>query len=216
MANTVNNGPTTQKPVAGKPANGKMGKKMVALCSAAIGAIYAAGYVVTLPGSAQAAGIMNTNTTAAAPQTQQQQTVPGPGGRHRGHDGEGFHGDDGQTAGIYGQGKTNTYGGSQGSTTTAPSSSSTAKTGSYKDGTYTGSGTNRFGTVSVAVTIKSGKISNVQITGCNTHYPESYISRLPSQVISRQSAQVDFVTGATRSSEDFQAAVQQALRQAIG
>lgn len=86
----------------------------------------------------------------------------------------------------------------------------------YLDGTYQGSGTDRIGTVSVAVTIQNDKITNVQITACETHYPESYIDPvLPDQVVARQSANVDYVSGATLSSYDFANAVQQALDQAL-
>ncbi|MEK8127134.1 FMN-binding protein [Paenibacillus filicis] len=84
----------------------------------------------------------------------------------------------------------------------------------YKDGTFAGSGTNRFGTVDVDVTITHGKITAVEITRSATRYPERYIDALPGEVIARQSAQIDTVSGATRSSEDFINAVLAALRQA--
>lgn len=92
--------------------------------------------------------------------------------------------------------------------------SSTTANGSYKDGTFTGSGSNRIGTVEVAVTIKSGKITAVEITNCDTHYSQSRIDNLPQQALQRQSNQVDNVSGATRSTEDFREAVRQALAQA--
>jgi uncharacterized protein with FMN-binding domain len=85
----------------------------------------------------------------------------------------------------------------------------------YRDGTYTGQGSNRIGSVEVAVTIKSDKITNVQITDCNTHYSESYITQLPQQVLQRQNEKVDVVSGATKSTEDFRTAVRQALDQAL-
>lgn len=85
----------------------------------------------------------------------------------------------------------------------------------YRDGTYYGQGSNRIGTVEVAVTVSQGKIAVVEITRCSTHYPQSYIDPiLPQEVVQTQSANVDVVSGATRSSEDFAAAVQQALGQA--
>ncbi|MEH6891534.1 FMN-binding protein [Bacillus sp. JJ864] len=82
----------------------------------------------------------------------------------------------------------------------------------YKDGTYYGQGANRIGSVAVAVTIQKDKITSVQITDCTTSYSQSYIDDLPQQVLDRQS--VDVVSGATRSTEDFQEAVQNALLQA--
>ena len=88
---------------------------------------------------------------------------------------------------------------------------SPASTSGYKDGTYTGTGTSRRGGVDVAVTISGGRIAGVQITRSFTEYPVSRIASLPAQVIARQSAQVDRVTGATYSTQAFQTAVQQAL-----
>ncbi|PEA53933.1 FMN-binding domain-containing protein [Bacillus pseudomycoides] len=84
----------------------------------------------------------------------------------------------------------------------------------YKDGTYYGQGANRIGSVAVAVTIQKDKITSIQITDCTTSYSQSYIDDLPQQVVDRQSADVDVVSGATRSTEDFQEAVQNALLQA--
>jgi uncharacterized protein with FMN-binding domain len=84
----------------------------------------------------------------------------------------------------------------------------------YKDGTFTGEASNRIGGVQVAVTTKADKIVAVKITNCTTSYSESNIAGLPQQVISKQSATIDLVSGATLMSEDFQGAVQQALHQA--
>lgn len=85
----------------------------------------------------------------------------------------------------------------------------------YKDGTYNGEAFNRIGSVAVAVTFKSNKITNVEITNCNTHYPESDIADLPNQVIQNQSSKIDTVSGATLSSEDFMNAVAQAISQSL-
>jgi uncharacterized protein with FMN-binding domain len=100
-----------------------------------------------------------------------------------------------------------------------PSSSSssaggTASTAAYRDGTYTGSGTSRRGDISVALTIQNSKVTGVKITGSTTYYPTSEIARLPGEVVGRQSASVDFVSGATESSLAFRGAVAQALSQA--
>ncbi len=96
-----------------------------------------------------------------------------------------------------------------------PSPTATATpTSGYRDGTYTGSGTSRRGDISVAVTIEGGAITSARITHATTYYPTSDIARLPGQVVSRQSAQVDFVSGATESSRAFRGAVVQALSQA--
>ncbi len=84
----------------------------------------------------------------------------------------------------------------------------------YRDGTYTGAGSNRFGGIDVAVTIKGGGITDVAITRATTRYPAARIARLPGQVVDRQGTDVDFVTGATYSSRAFRDAVTQALAQA--
>ncbi|WCK54566.1 FMN-binding protein [Aneurinibacillus sp. Ricciae_BoGa-3] len=101
---------------------------------------------------------------------------------------------------------------------TVPAASSIGSSGTkakYRDGTYHGQGSNHIGSIEVAVSIKNGKISTVEITNCTTSYPESYVSDLPRQVVGRQSSNVDVVSGATRSTEDFQAAVDEALQQAM-
>jgi uncharacterized protein with FMN-binding domain len=84
----------------------------------------------------------------------------------------------------------------------------------YADGTYTGTGTSRRGNVSVSLTVAGGKITSVTITGVTTEYPVARIAGLPGQVVSRQSAQVDSVSGATYSAQAFRLAVQAALAKA--
>ena len=89
----------------------------------------------------------------------------------------------------------------------------TTSTG-YKDGTYTGTGSGRFGSITVSLTTLAGKITNVQITKVATTFPVSQIASLPAQVVQSQSSSVNAVTGATASSQAFKQAVQQALVQA--
>jgi uncharacterized protein with FMN-binding domain len=96
-----------------------------------------------------------------------------------------------------------------------PAATATATTPSYADGTYSGTGTSRFGNVSVSVTMSGGKIASVQITRVTTTFPVSRIASLPAQVIQKQTANVNTVTGATYSSQAFKQAVQQALSQAL-
>jgi uncharacterized protein with FMN-binding domain len=98
-------------------------------------------------------------------------------------------------------------GGSMTSTTGAP-------TATYADGTYSGTGTSRFGNVSVSVTVSGGRLTNVQITNVTTSFPESRIASLPAAVVVSQSANVNVVSGATYSSSAFKQALQQALTQA--
>jgi len=68
----------------------------------------------------------------------------------------------------------------------------------------------------VALTIKGGRIAGLTITGASTQYPVSWISALPGEVVTSQSARVDLVSGATYSSLAFEGAVQDALSQATG
>jgi uncharacterized protein with FMN-binding domain len=84
----------------------------------------------------------------------------------------------------------------------------------YKDGTFNGTGMNRRGEIEVAVTLSKDKITNVQISNWGMHYAESDITNLPGEVVQRQSANVDYVSGATYSSQAFMDAVQDALNQA--
>ena len=89
-----------------------------------------------------------------------------------------------------------------------------AATTSYRDGTYTGSGTSRRGGFEVAVTIQGGRITDVKFTRVTTQYPVSRVAGLPAEVIARQSAQVDRISGATYSVQAFQQAMENALAQA--
>ncbi len=93
---------------------------------------------------------------------------------------------------------------------TAPQPGQTA----LKDGTFTGQGSSRRGDVWVSVDVQSGRIANVTITRSTLQYPLRDIAGLPSQVVQRQSAQVDIVSRATYSSQAFRQAVSQALSKA--
>jgi uncharacterized protein with FMN-binding domain len=102
-------------------------------------------------------------------------------------------------------------------TAAAPTSTAVRTPGTatgLADGTYIGTGISRHGGFEVAVSIAGGRIATVNITRTTTRYPASRIARLPGQVIERQSASVDMVSGATDSSQAFRAAVAQALAQA--
>jgi uncharacterized protein with FMN-binding domain len=84
----------------------------------------------------------------------------------------------------------------------------------YKEGTFTGSGSNRRGSIQVAVTIKNDKITDVTFSDFAMHYSIDDVLGLPNEVLQKQSAQVDNVSGATYSTQAFQDAVQEALSQA--
>jgi uncharacterized protein with FMN-binding domain len=84
----------------------------------------------------------------------------------------------------------------------------------YKEGTFTGTGSNRRGYIQVAVTIKNDKITDVEISDFAMHYTINDVVGLPNEVLQKQSAQVDNVSGATYSTVAFEDAVQDALSQA--
>ncbi|WP_261808149.1 FMN-binding protein [Paenibacillus sp. N3.4] len=136
-----------------------MNKKWVALCSTAIGAIYASGY-------------FSTETQA----TLQQQSQP--------------------VSQIQIQ------------AANSPSKSQ------YKNGTFYGEGSNRRGSIQVAVSIKNDKITDVEISHFAMHYSERDVALLPQEVLQKQSAQVQNVSGATYSTQSFKDAVLDALSQA--
>jgi uncharacterized protein with FMN-binding domain len=79
---------------------------------------------------------------------------------------------------------------------------------------YLGRGTSRHGDIEAMVEITNGRITNAVISQCLTRYSCSWIAVLVPQVVARQSAEVDYVSGATVSSDAFYYAVLQALAQA--
>jgi uncharacterized protein with FMN-binding domain len=98
-------------------------------------------------------------------------------------------------------------------TDTVSKSADPAQVG-WKDGTYTGWGGSRHGDIQASIEIKNGRITLAWISICATNYSCSWVDALPAQVVARQSAEVDFVSGATQSTNAFYYAVVQALRKA--
>ncbi|RIV23127.1 FMN-binding protein [Alicyclobacillaceae bacterium I2511] len=172
--------------------SGRMSQQLVALCSVAIGSIYAAGYFITaVPTNAAvlSAPVPTTGSTAgSAPVAPAQSSGQAQSSSARTI----------QTAASSSQGK-----------------AKTPAKAKYRDGTFYGTGSSVYGTVAVALAVKQGRIASVQITQCTTHYPQSVIDPvLPQMVLSRQSWRVDIVSGATASTIDFAQAVYSALQQA--
>ena len=178
-------------------ASRRLGRSVVALAASAITAVYAAGYLHTQAADAALGAAAPTASVTSAPAGAAQPAVvatstplPSPSVRQAG---------------------------SAPSSAQPPASTAAGRPGpSLKDGTYTGLGTSRRGDVQVSLSVQGGRIASVNITGANTQYPTRFIANLPGQVISRQSAQVDVVSGATYSSLAFRGAVQQALQRAQG
>jgi uncharacterized protein with FMN-binding domain len=91
-----------------------------------------------------------------------------------------------------------------------------AITGELHDGTYIAAGHSQFGEVFVTVAVVQGRISQVWINAVTTTFPTQTISTLPGEVVARQSAAVDVVSGATASSSAFIQGIEIALKQAQG
>jgi len=87
-------------------------------------------------------------------------------------------------------------------------------TGELHDGTYIAAGHSQFGDVFVTVAIEQGRITQVWINAVTTTFPTQTISMLPSEVVARQSAAIDVVSGATASSSAFIQGIELALKQA--
>ena len=85
---------------------------------------------------------------------------------------------------------------------TAASSTAASGSGSTASGVFEGSSVGMQGTVTVAMTVEEGKITNVELTEC--HETPSIASvameRLPQQMVEHQTTTLDAVTGATLAS----------------
>jgi uncharacterized protein with FMN-binding domain len=84
----------------------------------------------------------------------------------------------------------------------------------YKDGTFFGWGYSRHGDIQASVVIQDGQIVSTAIATCATRYSCSWIANLPAQAVERQGPKVDYVSGATQSSNAFSDAVAEALSKA--
>jgi uncharacterized protein with FMN-binding domain len=84
----------------------------------------------------------------------------------------------------------------------------------WKDGTYTGWGFSPHGNIEATVVITGGRIASAVISQCRTRYSCGVIGTLPPEVAERQSADVDYVSGATQSADAFYEAVIAALHKA--
>jgi uncharacterized protein with FMN-binding domain len=114
-----------------------------------------------------------------------------------------------------------TASGSSSSSSSSSGSSSSTSSSSAKNGTYTGSAVEtRFGTAQVKVTIAGGRITAVTAVQLPSNDPRSVsISQgaeptLQQEVLTKQGASVDVVSGATYTSDGYMASLQSALDQA--
>jgi uncharacterized protein with FMN-binding domain len=173
-------------------ASNRLSRGVVSLAASAITAVYAAGYIHTQAADAAlgapdtSAPPLSTDPNAAQPPAI---TTTGPV-----------------------PASTASPGGSR--ATSGGGAAATSPVSALKDGTYNGLGTSRRGSVQVSLSVQGGRITSVNVTGATTEYPIRDIASLPGQVVSRQSPQIDIVSGATYSSLAFRGAVQQALQKA--
>ena len=103
-------------------------------------------------------------------------------------------------------------------TTTTPSTPSTGSTGSSGSGTALGDAANtRYGVAQVRVTVSGGRITKVEAVQLQNGDPKSseisaYAEPILQQsVLSKQTAAVDTVSGATYTSLSYEASLQSAL-----
>lgn len=104
-------------------------------------------------------------------------------------------------------------------TTKAPALAVTpvSESGTYRDGTYTGTGTGFSGPITVQVVIEGGKIKDITVVSSTDDSPYlQNASALLKQIIALQSTNVDTVSGATYSSVGLISAVRDALQKAGG
>lgn len=95
---------------------------------------------------------------------------------------------------------------------------SKADDGTYKDGTYTGSGKGFKGNITVKVTIKDGKIIAIEVTDGGKD-DKAFLDKAKAIIdvmLEKQTADVDTATGATYSSKGIISAVKDALSKAAG
>jgi uncharacterized protein with FMN-binding domain len=89
-----------------------------------------------------------------------------------------------------------------------------AKVARWHDGTFKGWGNSRHGSIEATIVIVDGRITEAYISECRTRYSCSWVEHLPAQVVARQSQEVDYVSGATQSANAFYYAVGEALTKA--
>lgn len=93
---------------------------------------------------------------------------------------------------------------------------SIAESGTWADGPYTQEAAGKNGSFAVTVTISDGVMTDIEI-GSNTETADKggvAIAKLPGEMLERQSAAVDAVSGATVTSDALRDAVARCLEKA--
>ena len=132
--------------------------------------------------------------------------------------------------GATGSGSTSTNGtthsggsASSGSTSGSSGSSSSGSSSSLRAGTYTGDAADtRYGPVQVKVTVAGGKVTVAEVVDVPMSNPrdaeinQQAVPILVQETVGATSAQIDFVSGATFTSDGYQRSLQSALDKAKG
>jgi uncharacterized protein with FMN-binding domain len=87
----------------------------------------------------------------------------------------------------------------------------------YEDGTYQGTGTGYGGNITVEVTIEDGKFVQIEVLSADDEDPAYYnqAEAVLEKMITKQSTEIDTVSGATYSSEGLIEATTKALEKAV-
>jgi uncharacterized protein with FMN-binding domain len=106
-------------------------------------------------------------------------------------------------------------------TSSNPASTSSSSASGFKDGAFTGSAIDTpYGTVQIQTIISGGKIVDVKFVtmpndrGHTQEVTNESAPLLKQETLAKQSANIDFVSGATSTSEGYQQSLQSALNQA--
>jgi uncharacterized protein with FMN-binding domain len=85
----------------------------------------------------------------------------------------------------------------------------------WRDGIYSGHGDSPHGDIEVRVVIKDGRIVEAVVDTCNTRYRCELLDPMVQQVVQIQSADADYVSHATESSEAYDEGLVEALNKAL-
>ena len=125
------------------------------------------------------------------------------------------------TPGATGSGNGTTTDPGSGTSTSEPSATSGGSASSLRNGTFTGnSADTRYGPVKVRITVTGGRISAVDVVDVPQGNPRDVeinsfaVPVLQKETLSTQSAQIDFVSGATFTSDGYTRSLQSALDKA--
>jgi uncharacterized protein with FMN-binding domain len=193
----------------------RISNHLVVLSSAAVLAVYSAGYLKTRPAAERiaareraakqmaerAALVVPAPPQAPAPEAGEAPPTPTPP-------------DKDASASPKPRRPSTAHSAPNGSTSSATSAANSDPSARFKDGVYQGRGSCPHGDIVAQVAIKKGQIVYAGIADCLTRYSCSVIHMLPEQIVMRQSTMVDVVSGATESTEAFQDAVADALLKA--